>query len=62
MGRLDTITSVINLAKTIHDAVIAAKDERGRREKEKREAADEQKDRKIRALEDELKRAKETKT
>ena len=51
MSKLDTIKMVVDLANTVHAAIIAAKDERARREKEKREQADQEKDRRIKELE-----------
>lgn len=50
VGKLDTVKTVIDLANTVHSAIIAAKDERARRETEKRAAEDKEKDRKIKEL------------
>ena len=52
--KLETIKLVVDIGKTVHDAVIAHRDERARREKEARERADQEKDRKIKELEAKL--------
>ena len=54
MGKLDTLKTVVDLANTVHAAIIAAKDERARREKELRAAEDKEKDRRIKELEAKL--------
>ena len=51
MSKLDTVKLVVDIGKTIHDAYVAARDERGRRETEKRLAADAEKGREIKGLE-----------
>lgn len=54
MGRLDTVKLVVDIANTVHMAIIAAKDERARRETEKRAAEDKEKDLRIKEFETKL--------
>ena len=60
MSKLNTVKLVVDIGKTIHDAFVAARDERGRRETEKRLAADAEKDRKIKELEAQIAAGKGT--
>ena len=60
MGRLDNIKSAVDLAKVVIDAGIALADARRRAREEQAKRDADEKDKRIAALEAELKKAKES--
>jgi hypothetical protein len=60
VGRLDNIKSAVDLAKVVIDAGIALADDRRRAREEQAKRDADEKDKRIAALEAELKKAKES--
>jgi hypothetical protein len=60
MGKLDNIRSAVDLAKVVIDAGIALADDRRRAREEQAKRDADEKDKRIAALEAELKKAKES--